>query len=462
MSNRTLAALAALLAFMAVLVAVPLATSEPAEAHPKTVQRCAYDPFAGRQCWTETSYNHPHTPVQRNICPAGTTGTPPNCLPVPSTNERRDPDPPPTTTTTASPPTTTTTEPPKCPAGTTGTPPNCVKDVCPSGYSGTPPNCVKEKVCPPGTTGTPPDCKKIEPPKCADGYSGTPPNCVKDKPKVCASGYSGTPPNCVKDTPQQCTANYHPYGSGCHPDHDWRLIPCGTGTWAPHAGHTPKQRPTCIGRGPHVEGEDIGTPCGASGSEGAVPHHQHSTPCHANTKGHTHDFRTKCPSSYQWSSTRSRCELIGSVKITQDVGRVIIDVEGEVLCALGASRVATTVVNTILKGVSEAAQVVARVTFEQTVENPCDQIWDELQEWAEGEFNKPDTADPKPDDDSGDGTDDDSTGTDGDDSEAEDEDPEPTPGICDRDTSPTNPYKIGPSNTTPQQWADWWAWFDCP
>ena len=58
----------------------------------------------------------------------------------------------------------------------------------------------------------------------------------------------------------------------------------------------------------------------------------------------------------------------------------------------------------------------------------------------------------------------DSTGTDDDDSggSEEDEDPEPTPGICDRNSAPTNPYKIGPSNTTPQQWADWWAWFDCP
>ena len=40
MSKRPLAALCALLAFMAALVAVPLATSETAEAHPKTERRC--------------------------------------------------------------------------------------------------------------------------------------------------------------------------------------------------------------------------------------------------------------------------------------------------------------------------------------------------------------------------------------------------------------------------------------
>ena len=31
---------------------------------------------------------------------------------------------------------------PPCPAGQTGTPPNCVPDICPAGETGTPPNCV--------------------------------------------------------------------------------------------------------------------------------------------------------------------------------------------------------------------------------------------------------------------------------------------------------------------------------
>jgi hypothetical protein len=36
-------------------------------------------------------------------------------------------------------------EPPVCPDGTTGIPPNCVPDNCPTGQIGTPPNCVPAK-----------------------------------------------------------------------------------------------------------------------------------------------------------------------------------------------------------------------------------------------------------------------------------------------------------------------------
>ncbi|MBP9715006.1 MAG: thrombospondin type 3 repeat-containing protein [Candidatus Pacebacteria bacterium] len=54
-----------------------------------------------------------------------------------------------------------------CPYGTTGTPPNCTPIPppplpCGEGYTGTPPNCVP---IPPPLT-------------CGDGYTGTPPNCV--------------------------------------------------------------------------------------------------------------------------------------------------------------------------------------------------------------------------------------------------------------------------------------------
>ena len=53
---------------------------------------------------------------------------------------------------------------PVCPAGTTGTPPDCVPDTCPAGTTGTPPDCVPDPVCPAGTTGTPPNCEPIEVP----------------------------------------------------------------------------------------------------------------------------------------------------------------------------------------------------------------------------------------------------------------------------------------------------------
>ena len=84
MTKRTLAAMCALLVFMTVLVAVPLATSETAEAHTKTVKRCAYDPFTNvQQCWNE---NVAHT----HSCGAGLTGTYPNCYPIPPDNDGDD------------------------------------------------------------------------------------------------------------------------------------------------------------------------------------------------------------------------------------------------------------------------------------------------------------------------------------------------------------------------------------
>lgn len=54
--------------------------------------------------------------------------------------------------------------PPTCPAGQTGTPPNCKTPpapTCPTGQTGTPPNCTTAPAttCPAGQTGTPPNCK---------------------------------------------------------------------------------------------------------------------------------------------------------------------------------------------------------------------------------------------------------------------------------------------------------------
>ena len=91
MSKRPTAALASLLMLASVLTVLPLATAEPASAHPKTVRRCAYDPFAGNQCWNE-SVRHYHTPVQRNICPPGQTGTWPNCSRPDTPAERENKD----------------------------------------------------------------------------------------------------------------------------------------------------------------------------------------------------------------------------------------------------------------------------------------------------------------------------------------------------------------------------------
>ena len=99
MPKRTLAALCALLVAASTLAVV----AQPAAAHSqtKTVQRCAYDPFAGNQCWTETvNVSHTHNPPTEEelwgkppaTCPAGTTGTYPNCYPIPSDNSNHDKD----------------------------------------------------------------------------------------------------------------------------------------------------------------------------------------------------------------------------------------------------------------------------------------------------------------------------------------------------------------------------------
>jgi len=70
-----------------------------------------------------------------------------------------------------------------CPAGQTGTPPNCKTpaSTCPAGQTGTPPNCkTPASTCPAGQTGTPPNCKTPAS-TCPAGQTGTPPNCKTPK-----------------------------------------------------------------------------------------------------------------------------------------------------------------------------------------------------------------------------------------------------------------------------------------
>ena len=61
MSKRPLAALCALLAFVAALVAVPLAASETAEAHTKTERRCTYNRQLSRPECQDVHVSHTHT-----------------------------------------------------------------------------------------------------------------------------------------------------------------------------------------------------------------------------------------------------------------------------------------------------------------------------------------------------------------------------------------------------------------
>ena len=64
---------------------------------------------------------------------------------------------------------TTGTPDPVCPAGQTGTYPNCQTPVCPAGQTGTYPNC-QPPACPAGQTGTYPNCR-IATPVCTPGYT---------------------------------------------------------------------------------------------------------------------------------------------------------------------------------------------------------------------------------------------------------------------------------------------------
>ncbi|MDE0133895.1 MAG: hypothetical protein OXH86_06845 [Acidimicrobiaceae bacterium] len=51
-----------------------------------------------------------------------------------------------------------------------------------------------------------------------------------------------------KPKPKSCPAGQHSnYGAGknCHANHDYSNIPCGTGTWRPHPGHSAVKRPPC-------------------------------------------------------------------------------------------------------------------------------------------------------------------------------------------------------------------------
>ncbi len=77
-------------ALMALLITVPVLAviAQPASAHERTTQRCDYDPISGmsfncRQ--VPVSHTHPK-PKPEPTCPSGTTGTPPNCVPIPSDN----------------------------------------------------------------------------------------------------------------------------------------------------------------------------------------------------------------------------------------------------------------------------------------------------------------------------------------------------------------------------------------
>ncbi len=169
MTKRTLAALCALLVAASTLAVV---AASPASAHTKTVRRCAYDPFAGNQCWNE-NVAHTHTPPP--TCGEGMLGTYPNCYPAPSTNENRDPN-----------------ADKDDGDGSDGGGSDDGDGSDEGGGSeeegGSDGGEGSDDVCPDGQTGTPPNC--TEPNKNGKGGGGT--------DDVCPDGQTGTPPNCTE------------------------------------------------------------------------------------------------------------------------------------------------------------------------------------------------------------------------------------------------------------------------
>ena len=352
------------------MVIVPLATPDDAGAdtRTKTVQRCSYDPFAGRQCWTETvNVSHVHRcgagltgtypncypipPVTQPVCPAGMTGTPPNCYPPPPATTEPPPPPttappppttqPPPTTTVYVPPTTTTTAPPQCPAGETGTPPNCQKAECRAGQ-----------------TGTPPDCKKAE---CLAGQTGTPPNCK--------SGRDTT----------RCATGHHRFGTGCHPNHDWTKIPCGTGTWTPHSGHTAQQRPACEDD-QDDDGDTTDTVESCSSYQGPLrtyERHRHpigdssgDSACHRLDDSH-------CPAG----QTETGGHGSGSCA-DDEIGNELIRIAG--LIRNGALNAARAALNKIAEENGEAALENARIREQagKEIAEAIEKVWNETpEEW---------------------------------------------------------------------------------
>ena len=349
-SKRTAAALAAMVVLLPLLVFVD---PSPSAAHEQTTQRCDYDPISGQ------NYNCRNVPVS-HVHPPNHYSPPPDTSPP----------------TTAAPPPTTAAPPP-----TTAAPPPTTAAPPPNHYSPPPDTSPRPTTPPPNHYSPPPDTSPRP--------TTPPPN-----------HYSPPPDTSPRTTTTTTTTTTEPDDDDSDGDgddgesDDGQDGECLSGTFV--SGD-------CQPRGGDEEGdgettettETTATYCGNSGGQGAVAHHKHgSYGCHADTPGHGHPRPPSCPGGYRWSATRSLCELDGSVRITQDVGRVIMDIEGEVICTFAAGGVATRVVNTILRGVSEAAQAIARITFEQTVEHPCDQIWDELQEWAEDTYYYPETTDP--------------------------------------------------------------------
>ncbi|MDE0133517.1 MAG: hypothetical protein OXM54_01640 [Acidimicrobiaceae bacterium] len=365
MPKRLAAALASLLMLASVLAVVPLAS--PAAAHSQTKQRCSYDPFAGKQCWTET-VAHTHTPPP--TCRAGTTGTYPNCYPIPSGNEQNTGD-----------------------------------------------EEAKQRAEEARRKAEEAEAERQRKAAEAERYAVQEAERKRKEAEARAEAERKRKEaerreadEAQRKADEQARQRRIQQERKEYREKEQKRLAEAERKRKEEAERERKaeeerQRKAEEERDRKVkEAQEEARkpkPCGGSTGQGGTPHHKHvghgtaGHKCHPDTPGHTHPTpQAKCPGGYKYNADTDQCELTGAVKITQDVGRVVVQVEGQVLCMAGATTLATKVTNGILKGVSEAAKYIAKTAVELTVEDPCDQVWADLTEWVESNTYKPDTIDP--------------------------------------------------------------------
>ena len=375
-SKRTLAALLALLTFASALAVV----ASPAAAHSQTKQQCAYDPFAGNQCWT-VNVSHTHS------CRPGMTGTYPNCYPAPSTNQQNTGD----------------EQAKKAAAEARKKAAEAKRKAAEAKAKAE--AAAKRKAAEAKAKAEAAAKRKAEAEarrqrrtaaeearrraeaeakrkaaeaeatakrKAAEAAAAK--KAAEEAAKKCPAGKTGTPPNCRTDLRLCGTPSSSAHAQECEAERKRQK-----------AEEEAKKKAQQEARKPE--------PCGGGGGEGSTPHHKHGGPCHADTPGHAHPTsRAKCPLAYKYNADLKLCELNGNTKFTQDGAKLFIEIEGQVVCSFTLGGAVAKVAKTVLKGVSWTAKQIWGRTAELVVDTPCDQAWDELEDWWMN--YRPDTTTP--------------------------------------------------------------------
>ena len=159
----------------------------------------------------------------------------------------------------------------------------------------------------------------------------------------------------MSHTPASVNAQPQPRDARKYPADDGAggiVMPCGSGTWAPHAGHTPKQQ----------------------------------TPC-----------KPKCPRNYTW--TGATCELEDSgLRLLNRGNELYFSVTGDVARTAAVGGLAVKGMNLLVDGGSKVAKWVAGYLIESNIEHPCDQFWDVYEQHVKDTALVPENVDPQDDD----------------------------------------------------------------